>query len=301
MARIIGIYNNKGGVGKTTIALFLSDFISSILINKKKSRVLMLDFDTQNSCSNALLGLKRVAELKSSDLTLPRAFIRYIKSPSSEDSIDLDKYIGSRLEKKDLKTRKTKLGNIDVIISDADSALEFEEGTSLADSILIAKWMREQLNEKYDFIFVDLPGNLSKRNGFSLVGAFLVDYFIIPTEPNRINTNTIPSTIKMLNNIKEWRGENKYKLLGFVLNKADKRTKQYKLHKDELNQFANISDCKIYSSILPPTPKLSNASDDSIEYFTLSDRYDSYYKHVRNLVLEIIKDLGFTKNKKPNK
>ena len=159
--------------------------------------------------------------------------------------------------------------------------------------------MKSQLSGKYDFVFMDLPPNLSKRNGFSLIGLFTVDYFIIPTEPNRVNINAIPLTLQILGNVKEWRGkDNKYKILGFILNKADKRTKQYKLHKDELAQFANIAGCKIFNSIIPPNPKLSDATDDSIEYFTLSDRYDTYYNHVRLLVLEIVKDLGYSSKKK---
>ena len=299
MAKIICIYNNKGGVGKTTLTLFLSDFLSSITINKKRSRVLVIDFDTQNSCSNAILGLEKVLELKNKKLTLPYALIKQVKAIGlPKEQVRLAKYIATREENRDLKTKKTKLGNIDIIVAEAEAALEFEENTSLKDSLSLAKWLREEVSDSYDFIFIDLPGNLSKRNGFSLIGAFLADYFIVPTEPNRINTNTIPSTIKMLNNIKEWRGDRKYTLLGFVLNKADRRTKQYKLHKDELMQFANIAGCKIYSNILPPTPQLSNASDDSIEYFTLSDRYDTYYKNVRDIVIEIVKDLGFTENKR---
>jgi len=299
VAKIIGMYNNKGGVGKTTLTLFLSDFLSSISINKKKSRVLVIDFDTQNSCSNAMLGIEKVSDLKNKGLTLPRSLkAQFDGIDKGMKPVNLKEYIATRSKNEFLRTRKTKLGNIDIIVAEAEAALELEEATTFKDSLILAKWMREQVSNDYDFIFIDLPGNISKRNGFSLVGAFLVDYFIIPTEPNRINTNTIPSTIKMLNNIKDWRGDSKYTLLGFVLNKADKRTKQYKLHKDELMQFANMAGCKIYNSILPPTPKLSDASDDSIEYFTLSDRYNTYYKNVRDIVIEIVKDLGFTENKR---
>jgi len=291
------MYNNKGGVGKTTLSLFLADFLSSMSINKKKSRVLVIDFDPQASCSNAILGLEKVTSLRNKGLTLPHALQERIKG----NEACLDHYIHTRHETDVIKTRKIRLGNLDVIISESDLALNFDENASLNDSLLQSNWIRSHLSKKYDFIFIDLPGNLSKRNGYSLIGAFLVDYFIIPTEPNRLNINSIPSTLKMLSNIKEWKGKGAYKLLGFVLNKADKRTKQYKLHKDELMQFANIADCKIYNSILPPTPKLSNASDDSIVCHTLFDRYDTYYQHVRSLVLEVVKDLGFSANvKKPN-
>ncbi len=70
MAKFVGIYNNKGGVGKTTVTLFLADFLSSITIRGKKSRVLVIDFDSQSSCANAILGLERVTELKREGKTL---------------------------------------------------------------------------------------------------------------------------------------------------------------------------------------------------------------------------------------
>jgi len=217
------------------------------------------------------------------------------------NSINIDDYIFSRKENKDFKTRKIKLGNLDIITSSPDLITEFEEISTLNDSLKLSKWLKNSLSDKYDFVFIDLPGNLSKRNGFPLIGAFLANYFIIPTELNRININAIPLTLQILDNIKDWRGEeNKYQLLGFILNKLDKRSKQYKLHKDELAQFANISECKIFYNALPPTPKLSNAADDSIEYFTLSDRYDTYYSSVRNLVFEIVENLGYILKNKPS-
>ena len=297
MAKFVGIYNNKGGVGKTTVTLFLADFLSSITIRGKKSRVLVIDFDPQSSCANAILGLERVTELKREDKTLSGMLKSMINNKRYENIEDI---IFTREEKKENKkrSRKTKLGNLDVIVSDAVNALDFEEKATLRDSIKLSKWLKRELNDKYDFVFIDLPGNLSKINLFSMVGAFLSEYYLIPVEPNRINTNAIPMTKKMFDSIAEWKGKRDFKILGFILNKADKRTKQYKLHKDELLQFANMMGCKIYSNILPPTPKLANASDDSIEFITLSDRYDTYYTHVRKLVIEILTDLGYGVRKK---
>lgn len=291
MAKTIGIYNNKGGVGKTTLLVFFADFLSSITINHKKSRVLILDFDPQSSCSNAILGIEYVAMLRSNSLTLPHLMNEKLEKGKD---IDLSRYIHTRKEDITVETRKTKLGHIDIIVAEPDATFRFEEKATLDDVSKISEWLKASLVEKYDFILIDLPSNISKQNSFSLTGAFLADFFLIPIEPNRININALPLTLKILKQIKVWRGEgNEYELLGFILNKADKRTKQYKLHKDELLQIANIESVKIYKNILPSTPKLSNATDDSIECVTLSERYESYYANVRSVVLEVVKDLGF--------
>ncbi|GJL71931.1 MAG: chromosome partitioning protein ParA [Nitrosomonas sp.] len=294
MAKSIAIYNNKGGVGKTTLSLFLSDFLSSITINKKKSKVLVMDFDPQASCANAVLGIEKVSEIINNSLTIP--YILNAKLNQKKE-IDISRFIFTREENNSTETKKTRLGNLDVMVSEPNLALSFDEKVSLKDSLKLARWMSNELAAEYDFIFVDLPGSISKVNKFSLVGAFLADNYVIPTEPNRLNVNALSGTLNMLDNIRTWKGRSSgYNLLGFVLNKADKRAKQFIAHKDDLNQFAKHKNCKIYKNVLPPTPKLSDASDDSMQFITLSDRYDSYYDNVRKLVIEITADLGFTKS-----
>ena len=303
MAKIIGIYNNKGGVGKTTLTLFLSDFLSSIRVNQKNARVLVLDFDPQNSASHALLGLEQVTDLKHQQRTLAHACLNRLPNKTGQEAVKLSDFIATRPAKNNPRIKKTQLGKLDVMISDELAALQLEESITLADSIAFAKWLKEELNKDYDFIFIDLPAGLSKRNGYSLIGAFLADYFIIPIEPNRLNINTLPMTALLLDNIRDWQDQKQpFKLLGFVLNKTDRRTKQYQRHKDELIHFAERNHSKIYKNILPPTPKLANASDDSIEFFSLAGRYDTYYDHVRKIVYEIAADLGFkTKKRAPTK
>src|SRR5512135_1646580 len=55
---VVAIYNNKGGVGKSTLTVGLAEFLAA---NRKK-RVLVIDLDTQASCSRALLGPLLLAE-----------------------------------------------------------------------------------------------------------------------------------------------------------------------------------------------------------------------------------------------
>ncbi|MCW7753879.1 ParA family protein [Desulfobotulus sp. H1] len=290
MARIICFYNNKGGVGKTTLSLFFADFLSSVTIQKKKSRVLVIDFDPQASCCNAILGPERSAELRTTGRTLPHA----IREKRLGRKVKILDYIVTRKEDNRSRTKKVRLGNLDAMVADPEEALHFDETGSLEDSLDMAAWLRSSLAKEYDFIIVDLPAALSRRNGFSLIGAFMADYFMIPLEPNRINTNAIPLTLKMMENIRQWRGEKRsFELLGFILNKADRRTKQYRRHKEAFGYYADLAGTRIYDNVLPPAPALSNASDDSIHFITLTDRYEAYYPHVKKLVLEVIPDMGF--------
>ena len=56
MKKVILIKNNKGGIGKTFVAVNLADYLSQVKVNGKSSKVLILTDDSQN---NVLLYAKR--------------------------------------------------------------------------------------------------------------------------------------------------------------------------------------------------------------------------------------------------
>lgn len=56
--RVVSIYSNKGGEGKSTVTVGLTEFLSG---NRDK-RVLLIDLDAQASSSSAILGHKAVVQ-----------------------------------------------------------------------------------------------------------------------------------------------------------------------------------------------------------------------------------------------
>ena len=54
MAKIISVFNNKGGVGKTVITWNLGDALA-----RAGKRTLVIDFDPQCNLSIAMLGIQR--------------------------------------------------------------------------------------------------------------------------------------------------------------------------------------------------------------------------------------------------
>jgi chromosome partitioning protein len=53
MAKIVSVFNNKGGVGKSTICWNVAD-----ALGQKSKKVLLIDFDPQCNLSLAMLGEK---------------------------------------------------------------------------------------------------------------------------------------------------------------------------------------------------------------------------------------------------
>lgn len=61
-AKIVSFINLKGGVGKTTLALAIGEFLACAnhYLLYPKSRVLLIDMDAQSNLSYALFGEERL-------------------------------------------------------------------------------------------------------------------------------------------------------------------------------------------------------------------------------------------------
>lgn len=88
-------------------------------------------------------------------------------------------------------------------------------------------------------------------------------------------------------------------IVGVVLNKTDKRTRQYRLHAQEIRSMAGRHDTVVFDAFLPHAPALATAADDSLKFETLRERYDSYYDHVRNVAKELAERCGYRLARRP--
>lgn len=175
MSKIVTVFNNKGGVGKSTICWNLADSLA-----RRGRRVLLIDFDPQCNLSIAVLGEEIFVE------TLPtqnvpygktiRAFLQRFLQNTGGEEIFLHK--GPHTH-----------ANVDLIAGDfwlnvyADSlnvGADLLSGTGLSRYVALLKIVEEgekQSGISYDFVFVDLPPSFG-----ALVRAafYSSDYYIVP-------------------------------------------------------------------------------------------------------------------------
>ena len=193
--RGIAIYNNKGGVGKSTISLFLADFFATMKLSGKLARVLVIDLDAQNSSSNALLGIKTVSEARLNKHTISH----FLFTLALKEKSDLDPFLIKRLKNVTPKGKKP-LCELSVMMTDRTNSLSFEKKCTKTGLKVLSKKLKSLLTEQFDFIFIDLPANIDERNRLSQLGLMLSDYILIPTEPSRIAINSLPDTLKNIQN-----------------------------------------------------------------------------------------------------
>lgn len=166
MKKVILIKNNKGGIGKTFVAVNLADYLSQVKINGENSKVLILTDDSQN---NVLLYAKR---FKNEEQEMQRL-------ENIDENLRYD--LNYCLENEMLSVINIK-ENIDFIpFSNA--------GLSNYANKNLAGWI-EAVKEKYDFLIVDSNPSLQ-----SLEFMKHCEYWVAPTEPTQASIEALYETV----------------------------------------------------------------------------------------------------------
>lgn len=167
----ISVFNNKGGVGKTTLLCNIAAYYSSF----HKKKVLVIDADPQCNATTYLLDELKIEEVYSDESV--KTLYDYIEPyQSGEDLIELP-------------ILKSKGFGVDLVLGDTRLALmeDFLSGewsdTSNAiqrsiKSVCFLKKAFLNIKEKYDFVFVDVGPSLGVLNRLILL---FTDGFIMPT------------------------------------------------------------------------------------------------------------------------
>jgi cellulose biosynthesis protein BcsQ len=181
MVKVIALFNNKGGVGKTTTIWNLATSLA-----EQGKKVLAIDFDPQCNLSIAALGAEEFSRLLESSSDLPYGkTIRAFALPYIQQSAPGIPYIAkpknSKNENLDIVPGDFWLNNFSDILNVGTDVIggaglyRFLMPSSLIESV------ERDFNKKYDFALIDLPPSFN-----TLVRAALYssDYFLVPCTPD---------------------------------------------------------------------------------------------------------------------
>ncbi|ABA24301.1 conserved hypothetical protein [Trichormus variabilis ATCC 29413] len=205
--KIIAIYHNKGGVGKTTVAANLAAALS-----KKGKSVLLIDIDSQANTTFAT-GL--------------------IKFQFEEDDDLRERNVFHLLESGDFNfipdvVRKSDYFNnpeIDVIPSHITLIQEQEKLNKIlaSRSRLVSKLKRVENN--YDIVIIDTPPS---RDLYAQVALIASDYLIIPSDLKPFANQGLPTVKDFVNEINESRevmAKQPIKIMGVLASKISTNAK----------------------------------------------------------------------------
>ncbi|MBN2258934.1 MAG: ParA family protein [Clostridiales bacterium] len=230
MAKVISVFNQKGGVGKTTTNINLS-----VAVAKLGKKVLIIDNDPQGNSTSGL-GIDK----SSLSNSLYEALV------GDENIIEC--------------IVSTGIDNLDILPSTLALAGAEIEMTNFESREFLLKNILSEVKNMYDFIFIDCPPSLGLLTLNSLVAA---DSVIIPIQCEYYALEGVSQLMNTFKLVRKSLNPN-LEIQGVVLNMFDSRNN---LSIQVADEVKNYFQGKVYKSVIPRNVRLAEAPSYGISIF----------------------------------
>lgn len=258
MARIIAIANQKGGVGKTTTTINLSASIA-----QEGKRVLMVDIDPQGNTTSGFGVDKQTLTCSTYDVLIN-------EMPAMDAAMH------------------TKVKGLDLIPSHISLAGAEVEMVNLIAREHILKNALLQVQENYDYIFIDCPPSLGLLTLNALTAAHAL---LVPIQCEYFALEGLSQLVNTMNLVKRHLNPN-LEVEGVVLTMFDGRTN---LSNQVVTEVKKFFHSKVYRTVIPRSIRLAEAPSYGMpvsEYAPGSAGTAAY----RSLANELLLQNGGTKS-----
>ena len=260
MGKVIAVFNQKGGVGKTTTNVNLTASLGAM-----GKKILVLDLDPQGNTTSGY-GIDK----QSVDGTIYDVII---------DGVDINETI-----------LNTEFENIDIVASDTDLAGCEIELTSRESREYILKNSIDKVRDNYDYIFIDCPPSLGMLTINSLTA---VDSVLIPIQCEYYALEGLGQLLNTVNLVKKHLNKN-FDIEGALLTMYDMRTN---LSNQVVKEVNNYFGDKVYKTVIPRNVKLSEAPSYGMP-ITVYDPRSKGARSYEKFVKEFLKKNEISNNSK---
>ena len=222
MSKVIAVFNQKGGVGKTTTNVNLTASLGSM-----GKKILVLDLDPQGNTTSGYGIDKQSVEKTIYDVII--------------EGVDINETI-----------LNTEFENIDIVASDTDLAGCEIELTSRERREYILKNSLDKVRDNYDYIFIDCPPSLGMLTINSLTA---VDSVLIPIQCEYYALEGVSQLMGTIKLVKSRLNPN-LDIQGVVLSMFDGRANLSIQVVDEVKRYFKGS---VYTTLIPRNVRLAEA------------------------------------------
>ena len=234
MGKIISIFNQKGGVGKTTTAINLSAGLG-----KLGKKIALVDIDPQGNSTSGLGIDKDSVQPIIYDVLANNIDIRDSINDSTAENV---KIIPSNNQLAGLEIELAREGNWEKILKDR----------------------LEVIRDDFDYIFIDCPPSLGI---LSVIGLVASDSVIIPIQCEYYALEGVSQLFETIKLVKKGLNPN-LEVEGVVLSMFDGRTN---LSIQVVEEVKSFFKGKVYVSIIPRNVRLAEAPSHGL---SIMDYYD---------------------------
>lgn len=233
--KVITIYNNKGGVGKSTLTVNIAACLSL-----RKYSVLVLDTDPQANSTMQLMGYTKEQ---------PKYFFEDIYDENKKLKININDSVIPICTKSNSKIVKT---SIDL--------LPIKGNDDIQDHIFI-EYIANYLNmigeKKYDFVIIDTNPTVSK---YSLSALYAADFVLVPLLADRYSIEGWRKVIHVIEQV-QLDGNKNLQILGGILNNFILKNAT---HKFVYNKYDDVMGDLLFENIIRQSYLVDNACFQSI-------------------------------------
>lgn len=202
----IGFFNNKGGVGKTTLLCNLA----SILAIDYKKKILVIDADPQCNASAYILPenqLMSIYDQKEAHLNIDSIYNSLIVGTGYQDK--LPEIVRSERFELDLIVGSPKLSLLEDFIANEWIDTRNGEPRGFLTSFVFRKLL-SSLSKDYDYIFIDMGPSLGSLNRSILLS---IDYFLMPLSVDIFSLMAIDN---ILQSVQTWKSQLERSLAEYI-------------------------------------------------------------------------------------
>ena len=230
---IISIFNQKGGVGKTTTAVNLA-----LALAELKKKVLLIDLDPQGDATMAL-------NIEADEVVNNTIYEVLFNIKKPEECI-----------------LKSEIGNVDVIpathyLEDAEIELWQKQ-----DKESILGHRLKSLEDKYDYIIIDCRPSLALLSVNALVTS---DGLIVPIYPSYFSVKGFTLLYEMINTIKKSANQ-ELTFMGILITNQDRRKN---ITQDIEKQLREELGDEVFKTVIRTNSKIEEAQNNGENIFKM--------------------------------
>jgi len=260
-ARIITVVNMKGGVGKTTTVIALSETLAA----NDNASVLVIDLDAQASASYSIAGDQILSDLIQNDRTIDAYFEACLVHKRPIQFVDLVQRNASSITHRSETPLPISLlaSSVNLRVTEREIVYTLTEngcGMNAIEEQATSRLNADigSVSREFDYVIMDCAPGIS---AFTAAAVSLADLVIVPTIPDFLSTYGMQSFVRRVFPELISGSNSRRRNKPHVLISRKKDIKEQHAYHDLLREFADRKEAefRLFRTFIPDSPAVSSA------------------------------------------